>query len=97
MRKTIFILVAVLPVLAFMAGCGGGYAEPQNAQYSPQDDYVDWGAVGDTWSGAFQPFNDFAHSTQHTMRDQQRTLRQMERDDKDTLRIINGAQRQQRP
>jgi hypothetical protein len=88
------IAVAVLPIIMVMAGCGnsGGTQTAQNLQQ--RDSAEDWGAAADAWSGAFQPMTDFSQSTRQTMRDQQRSVRQMEEDDKDTFNILNGARKQ---
>ena len=86
-----FIFVAVLPVLMFMAGCGGGYAEER---YNPNEQHIYVHHVDDDynpWVNAFKPMTDFSKSTQQTMRDEQRDVRQMNRDNRDALNILKGA------
>ena len=97
MRKIMVILVAVLPVLAFMAGCGGGSAEVQN----PNEKHIYIHYDDDPWEGVqksldrqSQAINDFCKGVKDTADDMYDTTRRMNRNNRETLGILEGARMQ---
>jgi hypothetical protein len=91
--KIFLIMFAILPFILFMAGCGGGggYGESQNAQ---DYDNNTWGDLQNSLDAQQRAIDNFNRNVDRTMRDQQRDVWQMERDNRDTFNILNSAQQQ---
>jgi hypothetical protein len=90
MKRRIFMIIAVLPVLLLIGGCGGGYDESQ-AQY---DDDDSWDSINYSLDRQQRSIDGFLDQTDRTMRNQQRDVWQMERDNRDTFNILNSARQQ---
>jgi hypothetical protein len=100
MKCRIFLIAtAILPVLMFMAGCGGGYAEP----YNPNEQHIYVHQENDPTYDLYlqqqmqrQSMEDFRRQTDRTMRDMDESVRRMRQNNMDSMNMLNSA-RQQRP
>ena len=111
MKSKIFLIfAAILPVLLFMAGCGGGYAEER---YNPNEQHVyvhyeedPWVNLQNALDAQQRSIDRFSRQTDRTYDSFERGVWKMNRDNRDMFNILNGAQlqdnmyrqqRQQRP
>jgi capsular polysaccharide biosynthesis protein len=101
-RRIFMIVIAVLPVLMFMAGCGGGYAE-QEYTPNPNEQHIYVHQMNDPTYDMYlqqqmqrQSMQDYQRSLDRTMNCFDESLRRMHQNNMDSMNMLNNA-RQQRP
>ena len=99
MKCRIFLIaVAVLPIVMFMAGCGGGQAQER---YNPNEQHIYYHQVNDPTYDMYmqqqmqrQSMQDYQKSIDRTMNGFDESLGRMHQNNMDSMNMLNNARQQ---